>query len=120
MDNRKQPLFSVTIKDCEVQTFTVGGHGGSGKDTSNSGCRVVHRGSGATGRATESRSLTQNRRTAFIRMANTSKFMNWAKLEAAKRQGKSSIKQVVDTMLSSENLKIEVQDEKGRWVECLS
>lgn len=38
----KQLLFSVTIKDCRVDTFTVGGNGGSGKDTSNTGVRVTH------------------------------------------------------------------------------
>jgi hypothetical protein len=36
-------LFSVTIKDCDVQSFTVGGNGGGGKDTSNNGIRVIHR-----------------------------------------------------------------------------
>lgn len=118
MDKHKQVLFSVTIKDCDVQTFTVGGHGGSGKDTSNSGCRVIHRASGAMGRATESRSLTQNRRTAFVRMAHTPKFRNWMKLEASRIQSKPSIEQVVDGMLSEENLKIEVQDGEGRWIEC--
>lgn len=35
-------LFSVTIKDCKTEAFTVGGRGGSGKDTSNTGCRVTH------------------------------------------------------------------------------
>jgi hypothetical protein len=39
----KELLFSVTIKDCEVQTFTVKGPGGGGKDTSQTGVRVIHR-----------------------------------------------------------------------------
>lgn len=39
----KTLLFSVTVEDCDVQTFTVGGNGGSGKDTSNTGVRVTHR-----------------------------------------------------------------------------
>ncbi len=37
----KQLLFSVTIKDCKCDAFTVGGRGGSGKDTSNTGVRVL-------------------------------------------------------------------------------
>jgi hypothetical protein len=61
----KSKLFSVMIKDCEVQTFTVGGHGGSGKDTSNNGCRVIHRASGAVGEGREYRSLTKKSRRCF-------------------------------------------------------
>lgn len=38
----KKLLFSVTIKDCRVDNFTVGGNGGAGKDTSNTGARVTH------------------------------------------------------------------------------
>ncbi len=38
----KKLLFSITIKDCKVDAFTVGGNGGAGKDTSNTGCRVTH------------------------------------------------------------------------------
>ena len=43
----KHLLFSVTRKDLIRQTFTVGGHGGGGKDTSNSGVRLIHPLSGA-------------------------------------------------------------------------
>ncbi len=39
----KKLLFSVTIKDCDVDTFTVSGNGGAGKDTSQTGVRVTHR-----------------------------------------------------------------------------
>lgn len=43
MKKDKQLLFSVTMKDCDLQTFTVGGPGGGGKDTSSTGVRIVHR-----------------------------------------------------------------------------
>lgn len=39
----KRLLFSVTIADCDVKTFTVKGPGGGGKDTSQTGIRVTHR-----------------------------------------------------------------------------
>lgn len=42
-DKNKVLLFSVTIKDCDVGTFTVKGPGGGGKDTSQTGVRVTHR-----------------------------------------------------------------------------
>lgn len=113
----KQKLFSVTIKDCDVQTFTVGGHGGSGKDTSNNGCRVVHRASGAVGEGRQSRSLTRNREDAFVKMAHTKKFRDWLKLEASRQQGKPSVEEIVDRMMDLRNIKVETKDEKGRWKE---
>lgn len=83
----KKLLFSVTMKDLEMQTFSVGGHGGGGKDTSNSGVRLIHKESGAVGEGREHRSNTQNRRSAFRKLVETHKFQAWVKYKAAKLQG---------------------------------
>lgn len=83
----KTLLFSVTKDDFDMQTFSVGGHGGGGKDTSNSGVRLVHRASGAVGEGREARSNTLNRRSAFSKLVTTPKFKSWLKLETARRLG---------------------------------
>lgn len=80
-------LFSVGMKDLEMQTFTVGGHGGGGKDTSNSGVRLTHRASGAVGQGREHRSNTANREAAFARLVETREFKLWHKIECARRMG---------------------------------
>lgn len=105
----KKLLFSVTAADCTWQYFTVGGHGGSGKDTSNSGARCVHKASGAVGEGREHRQLSLNRRTAFRRMAETPKFKAWHKLEVARRSGKDTrtIDEIVDEQIREVNLRIE-------------
>ena len=108
-------LFSVTLSDCEVQTFTVGGHGGSGKDTSNTGVRIVHPPSGAVGVGRDERSQLQNKRAAFCRMGRSKTFKSWAKLEAAKLAGAKSIDQQVEDDMKEENLRVEVMEE-GKWV----
>ncbi len=82
-------LFSVTMKDLEMQTFSVGGHGGSGKDTSNSGVRLTHRASGAVGEGREHRSNTQNRISAFKKLVASKKFRDWHRIECARRLGRS-------------------------------
>lgn len=110
-------LFSVTIKDCDTHTFSVGGHGGAGKDTSNSGVRIVHRASGAVGECRETRSMQKNRTIAFERMAKTKKFKAWHKLETARRSGQPSIEELVDKSLAPQNLKFEIKNEKGQWYE---
>ena len=111
----RQLLFTVSIKDCRVDTFSVGGNGGSGKDTSNTGVRVVHLPSGAMGRAVDSRSQGKNKELAFRRMAETKEFRGWARLEASKRFGEKSIEEQVEESLSPENLKVEVRGEDGKW-----
>lgn len=83
----KTLLFSVTMKDLEMQTFSVGGAGGSGKDTSNSGVRLIHRASGAVGEGREHRSNTQNKQAAFERLAKSDTFQKWLKIETARRMG---------------------------------
>lgn len=84
----KRLLFSITAKDFTIQTFSVGGHGGGGKDTSNSGVRLIHEASGAVGEGREARSNTLNRRSAFKKLIATDKFKQWHKIECARRMGK--------------------------------
>ena len=105
---KKDILFSVTINDCEVTTFTVGGNGGSGKDTSKNGILIKHIASGATGKSTDTRSYHQNRKLAWVRMANSKEFKAWHKKECARRLGQlTSIETEVDRQIQEMNLKIE-------------
>lgn len=83
----KRLLFSITRKDFERQTFSVGGHGGGGKDTSNSGVRLIHRPSGAVGEGREHRRNFQNERAAFLRLIETKEWKRWFKAECARRLG---------------------------------
>lgn len=87
MTQEKVPLFSVTKHDFVIQTFSVGGHGGGGKDTSNSGVRLIHPASGARGEGREHRSNTANRKSAFMKLVNTTTFQNWLRVETARRLG---------------------------------
>jgi len=104
----KALLFSVTIKDCDVQTFAVGGNGGSGKDTCNSGVRIVHKASVASGRAVDTRSQLKNKRLAWKRMAQSKEFKDWHKIECARRLGQAEeIETLLNESLSGKNLKIE-------------
>ncbi len=98
----------MTIKDCEVSTFTVKGPGGSGKDTSQTGVLIRHLPSGAAGRGTETRSYDKNRRSAWIKLANSKEFKAWHKLECARRLGQvDEVEKLVNDLLADKNLKIE-------------
>lgn len=116
MPKRHELMFSVTSDDCELQTFTVSGHGGAGKDTSNTGVRFIHHPSGAVGEAREERSQLQNKRLAWRRMAQDPKFKQWARLEVAKRLGQPSVEELVDQAMEPQNITVEVRGPDGRWV----
>jgi hypothetical protein len=77
----KKLAFSVTLKDCEVQTFRAGGKGGQNQNKRDTGVRVCHRPSGAVGESREERSQLQNKKTAFRRMITHSKFKIWVNRE---------------------------------------
>lgn len=112
----KVPLFSVTIKDCNVQTFRSGGKGGQNQNKVESGVRIIHRASGAVGEARDSRSQVINKAAAFKRMAQTPTFKKWHKIETARLMGKKSIDETVDEAMKPHNLLIETRNEKGEWI----
>lgn len=100
----KKLVLSVTLKDCDVQTFRSGGPGGQHQNKVSSGVRVTHRASGAVGEAREQRSQLQNKRTAFIRMTQTPKFQTWMRLALGRD---AVVDSQVQESMKPENLKVE-------------
>lgn len=112
----KHLVFSVTIHDCKVETFTCGGKGGAGKDTSNNGVRIIHAPSGARGEARDSRSQLQNKRAAFRRMAESEEFRRWAFKQAHREVHETHLIEVqVDKMMVESNIRVETW-RGGKWV----
>ena len=100
----KHLCFSVTIKDCKVQTFTSGGKGGQHQNRTQTGVRIIHEPSGAVGESRSTRSQLRNKREAFRKMAESSEFQVWAKMKASNTQ---TIKERVDNLMKDENLLVE-------------
>lgn len=113
MLSEKRLLFSVRIEDCKVQTFTVQGPGGGGKDTSNTGVRVQHPPSGAAGVGTRHRSQHKNKLEAFKRMREDLKFRAWHKKVTAELMTGKTVEEAVNDAMTPDNLKVEVRTPKG-------
>ena len=113
MTDDKKLILSVSIHDCEVQTFRSGGKGGQNQNKRDTGVRVIHHPSGARGESREERSQLQNKRTAFIRMANTKAFKVWLKIATGRE---AVIEEAVNRAMNESNIKTEVK-ENGRWKE---
>lgn len=117
--SKKELLFSVSIKDCDVQAFKGSGAGGQARNKTSSAIRVVHRASGAVGQASDAREQHINKRTAFQRMAETEKFKTWLKVETARAFGKlpeKTIEEQVEEALHPKHIKVEIKDETGSWI----
>ena len=108
MNDKKQLLFRVTKKDLDIKFFRTGGPGGQKQNKTSSGCRIVHRDSGAVGECRNHRSQEQNKQEAFRRMAASDKFQQWVKIKSAgKSKALDDLDKKVDNMLRPENLKID-------------
>lgn len=79
--NDRKLVLSVTLSDCDVQTFRSGGPGGQNQNKRDTGVRVIHRDSGARGESRDERSQLQNKKLAFGRMVETAKFKTWLKVQ---------------------------------------
>lgn len=115
MSTKRELLFSTTLSDCEIQTFTVGGPGGGGKDTSRTGVRLIHHPSGARGEGREERRLRPNMQAALRKLAKTSQYQAWARTKAARMVGVKTLDDILDDMMRPEHLRVEVF-KGGRWV----
>lgn len=118
MKDKGKPLVSVTKNDFELQTFRCGGNGGQGVNKRSTGVRLIHKASGARGEARDERSFDQNRKNAFLRLTETTLFKNWLKIETSRALGQQvEIEEQVRRAMHPKNIRTEVKDEKGKWVE---
>lgn len=116
--NKKQPqelLFSVTASDCEWKYTKGTGPGGQKKSKTSSAVHCFHRPSGAHGYSEASRSQLDNRKDAFLKMANSNEFKTWHRLEISRRTGEMlKIDQKVQEELTKVKTEVKVA---GKWTE---
>jgi hypothetical protein len=108
----KELVFSVTLKDCEVQHFRVGGNGGQKVNKTSSGSRVIHHPSGARAESREGRSQLHNTRNAFRKMAESGKFRAWVNRQLLGLEG--TPEQRAERDMNPKNLLIMTHVD-GKW-----
>lgn len=112
----RELLFSVTLKDCDVDTFRAGGPGGQNQNKRDTGVRITHRASGAVGSARDERTQLQNKKLAFQRMVSTTLFQTWVARQSHEYQQieARAAKWAQAQVENDDVLKVEVFD-GGRW-----
>ena len=112
----KEILFSVTANDCDWEYLRGTGPGGQKRNKTETKVRCIHRASGATGESDLTRSQHENKRIAFKKMAESSLFKKWHKIETAKRMGSYiSSEEYIKEQMQDKYLKIEGKV-VGKWV----
>ena len=107
----KQKLFSVTMKDFQVDTFRGTGNGGQNVNKVETCVRFTHKESGAITLGTEERTQWANKQIAFKKMSKHPKFLTWLKLKTARMLGTiktpEQMEAELDESMKEENLKVE-------------
>lgn len=115
MKKNKEILFSVTANDCEWSYTKGTGAGGQKRNKTSSAVHCHHRPSGARGYSEASRSQLDNKREAFIKMANTKEFQNWHRKETMIKSGRAK---EIDDYVAQELKKVRLEVRKnGVWTE---
>jgi len=116
-EDTRQKITLATRKDFDVSYFCGSGKGGQAKNKVASGVLIIHRESGAMGRASDSRSQADNKASAFKRLLATPKMRFWLALKKYEIEMEETLEQTVINETKDELLKVEVLDADGKWVE---
>ena len=114
---KRELLFSLTKKDFVVETFPAGKAGGQRGNKKDTAVRIKHPDSGAVGESREERHQHQNKKIAFDRLVTSPRFRVWHAMRCREIMEGETIEQKVQKMMSPENIKVEVIDDDGEWVE---
>lgn len=117
MKTERQKVTIASAKDFDVSYFCGSGPGGQARNKSATGVQIIHRESGAIGRASDSRSQSDNKANAFKRLTESPKFKFWLAQKIYEIDQHETMEQTVERELRPENLRYEIKDAAGRWEE---
>ena len=107
----------ATEKDFDVSYFCGSGAGGQARNKVASGVQIIHRETGAIGRASDSRSQADNKKTAFKRLLETPKMKFWIAREVYRVKQGETLERTIENDTQPEHLKFEIKNAKGQWEE---
>jgi protein subunit release factor A len=111
----RERVTILTAKDLDISYFGGSGNGGQNKQKTSSGVQMVHRETGAIGRASDTRCQVTNKKTAFQRLMATPKMKAWIAKKVYAIQQQETMEDAVERMMATQNLKVEVKRD-GKWV----
>lgn len=111
----KERVSLATPKDFDVSYFCGSGPGGQARNKVASGVQIIHRETGAIGRASDSRSQADNKENAFKRLLATPKMKFWLAAKCYEVRQQETLEETVARDMAPENLRVDVLRD-GKWV----
>lgn len=112
----REKIFSLGPNDFEVTWFSGTGAGGQYRNHHCNCCRIKHKETGIIGTGQSNRNQEANKKEAFMSLYNNPSFQLWLKGKINEAlYNTESIDDIVDREMK--NIKIEVKNDEGKWVE---
>lgn len=113
----RQRVTIATKKDFDVSYYCGPGAGGQARNKVASGVQIIHRETGAIGRAHDSRSQADNKKNAFKRLLETPKMKFWLAVKKFEVLQNETIEEAVERDCADKNLRYEIKNATGQWEE---
>lgn len=113
----KERITILSQKDLEISYFCGSGAGGQARNKVASGVQMRHLESGAMGRASDSRSQHDNKKSAFNRMLADPRMKFWLARQIHEVRMGETIEQTIAAETKPEHLKYEIKNASGQWEE---
>ena len=110
-------LFSITKKDLEISYFSGTGGGGQHRNRHMNCVRLRHRDSGVSVTGQSEKSQGKNIREALNNLVKHPKFKMWHRNKVQETIEQRTLEELVDEMMKPENLKVEIRDSGGKWID---
>ena len=113
----KELLFSIRKKDFKIQYFSGTGAGGQHRNKHQNCVRLSHPDSGASATGQNSRSRTDNLRSAFKSIQEQAYFKVWLTKKIHETLSGKKLDKIVEEMVKPQNIKVETKRD-GKWEEA--
>jgi protein subunit release factor A len=115
-DIKRERVTIAHPKDFDVSYFCGSGAGGQARNKVASGVQIIHRETGAIGRASDSRSQADNKKKAFERLLKSPRMKFWISAKIYELRQHETLEETIQKEVSKENLRFEIK-ENGVWKE---
>lgn len=114
------PRETITIlsqKDLDISYFCGSGAGGQARNKVASGVQMRHEESGAMGRASDSRSQHDNKKSAFKRLMEDPRMKFWLAKKVHEVRMGETIESEIAKETTKDKVKYEIKNAVGKWEE---
>lgn len=112
----RERIRLASKEDFDVSYFCGSGKGGQARNKVASGVQIIHRESGAMGRASDSRSQADNKKVAFKRLLETPKMKYWLNKQLFEIRERQTMEEAIERDTTDDKLKYEIFKD-GKWQE---